>query len=148
MTTLPASVGMEVAGTLLRLVGPALQNALASLGEGDLLDMDVSRLGSALGSLFSGLGNPSDLYAVRRMLVSGKTPDGSEYVPLRCDGKVVSSSAFELIFAGEYLTLLKVAKFAAEVNFKIPFDSLASAAAGALGLARGKTTPPAPSSAP
>lgn len=149
VTTLPASVGMEVAGTLLRLVAPAMQTALSSLGTVDgELDVALPQLGGALASLFAGLGNPSDLHAVRRMLVSGKTPEGSEYVPLRCDGKVVTTTMFETLFAGEYLTLLKVAKFAVEVNFKVPFASLLSGAVGALGKMRDRTSPPAPSSDP
>lgn len=149
VTTLPASVGMEVAGTLLRLVAPALEKAMGSVGgktaEG-LLDVELPELGAALASLLSGLGNPDDLAAVRKMLVGGKTPMGADYVPLRCDGKPVTGASFEMIFAGEYLTLLKVAKFAVEVNFKIPFASLLSAAGGVLGKIRAPTSRPAPSS--
>ena len=152
VTTLPSSVGMDVAGTLLRLVAPAVEKGLAALGSrdegGELLDLDVSSLGPALGALFSGLGNPGDLAAIKRLLVSGKTPEGADYVPLRCDGKVVTPSLFETLFAGEYLTLLKVAKFAAEVNFKVPFASLQSAAAGVLGKIKGRTSRRAPSSEP
>lgn len=150
VTMLPAGVGMEVGSKILALVGPALGKAVSSTGGGSILDSEsLPGIGDAIGELSRSLGNPEAVALVRRLVTTG----------VHCDSVEVTSKNFDLLFAGSYLTLLKVAAFAIEVNFGIPFDSLAGvvrrSVAGAVRMSRppasseptpAGTSKPAPSS--
>ncbi len=121
VTTLPAGVGMEIGSKLIRLLGPALGKAVsaaASPGQSLLDSESLPAIGEALTALSLSLGDPEAVALVKRLVTTG----------VHCGTTEVTLKTFDIHFAGDYLTMLKVAAFAIEANFGLPFGSWASAA--------------------
>ncbi|MFH0902144.1 MAG: hypothetical protein V2A73_16050 [Pseudomonadota bacterium] len=143
VTMLPASRGMEIARKLLRLAGPALGKAMtaiggssASSGGGSLLDAELPVLGDAVAALAAGLGEPESTALIKELATTG----------VFCDGVEVKPVQFEVLFAGQYATLIKLVGFVLETNFSLPFDSWANAAKGlAVRVAQSPSLRPKPS---
>lgn len=142
VTQLPASIGMEIGSALVRLIGPALGKAAGGLAKSDKsswLDAEsLPILGDAIAELARSLGDPEAVTVIKRLVTTG----------VHCGDQEVNSKTFELIFAGDYKTMLQVAAFAIEVNFGLPFSSWARGAVSAIGNMRpGQTSGPSDSSA-
>lgn len=114
ITLLLATRGVEVGRRLIKLFAPAVIKALgAAAGSGKLLDLDVGQLAGSVEDLADRLGDP-DAAALVRELVT---------VNVSCNGTPVTDKTFDVVFAGDYMTMLEVAWFVVEVNFKRPFLS-------------------------
>jgi hypothetical protein len=84
----------------------ALGHAASKLGQvSDLLDASVGAMGAATMALFEKL-TPAELDSITRELMSTATIDGEAF-----------DKAVDLKFRGKILTLLKVVRFAFEVNY-------------------------------
>lgn len=117
---LPATKGLDVGRRLLKLIGPAVGSAVGGLGGAKLLDaqVDATTLGGAFSALADKLGDPDAATLIKELATTG----------VHCDGKEVTPPVFDLIFQGEYETLLRVAAFVVEVNFRLPLASWLDAA--------------------
>lgn len=113
VTLLPTGRGMDVGRRLIRLGGPAMGSLIGAVGPGGLLDADGDKLGTALGKLAEKFGEQEATDLVKELVTTG----------VFCDGKEVTTAAFETVFQGDYGTLIMVAAFVVEVNFKIPLTA-------------------------
>lgn len=135
LALLPAGVGLKVGSRLVRLLGPAIGEAATKLGGNmqQVLDTDVAALGEVLTTLAERLGDPEAADLVKLLVTSG----------VFCDGKEVNDKNFDLLFRGDYLTLLLVAAWVVQENFRLPFFSLLDGI-----VAQQGATPTPPSSSP
>lgn len=109
VTQLPAMRAFKTLNRLGRTIGPAVAKLMGA-GSTDFMELDAAFLGSAVEALFERLSD-DDLQAITEALLYNTTVDKA---PLN----------FDLEFAGRMDTLLKVLKFAFEVNYGSFFDGL------------------------
>lgn len=128
----PAGKGLGLLRRLMATLGPVL-GAAADGAKGSGLDFDTDDLD--LGSLFGVLAERLDDAKVETLIID--LLEMTSFVdPESGDAKSLSVKAhFDMVFAGEYLTMMKVVAYVAEVNFKLPFSSLRSLAVGPLAKA-------------
>jgi len=133
---LPATRGLDVGRRLIKIAGPALGKAVSG-GKG-ILDAEIAGegVGAALGELALRLGEPEAAALVKELVTTGVT----------CDGKEVNAATFDLIFAGDYGTLLAVASFVVEANFRLPLASWLDAARASVARPKRSATPAQPTS--
>jgi hypothetical protein len=133
---LPATKGLDVGRRLVKLLGPAIGKAVSG-GRG-ILDAEISGegIGAALGELAERLGEPEAAALVKELVTTG----------VICDGKEVTPVAFELLFRGDYQTLLAVAAFVVEANFAIPLGSWLDTARASVKRPKPSATPATPTS--
>lgn len=137
ITLLPATKGLDVGRRLLRLVGPSIGQALGGAGRpGSLLDVDSAALGNAVSDLALRIGEPEAAALVKELVTTG----------VFCDGKEVRADLFDLLFAGDYETLLRVAAFVVEVNFRVPLGRWLDAARALAARSSPKPIPEQPTS--
>ena len=115
VTQLPAMKAFRTLNRIGRALGPALAKGLGAL-KGKLGDASVEALGGAATELFARLSD-DELEALTRELLTFCTVDGKPLMP-----------QFDLVMQGRMGTLLKLLRFAFEVNYGDFF-------AGARGLA-------------
>lgn len=132
LALLPASAGLKLGSRLVKLLGPAVAEAVKSQSgsAADLLNTDTNKLGGVFETLSQRLGEPEAADLVKELVTSG----------VLCDGKEVNAATFDLLFQGEYLLLLKVAAWVVEANYKLPFSSLLASRAAAAAATKPKTT--------
>lgn len=137
VTTLSADEGVELLPELAGYAGPAVGKALAALQGGvELSNWEelLPAAGEGLQEFSRALSRPEAGRLLKRLVTR----------EVRCDGEPVTAKSFGATFAGDYGTLLKVALFVIEVNFKLPLSSWLSAAGDALAAAKKTLTPTSP----
>src|SRR5262249_40615789 len=97
---------------------PALAK-LAGVAKGGLGDLQVDALGEAVGLLFEKLSD-DELESITRELLAAATANGAPLMP-----------QFDLMLQGRIDTILKLLKFALEVNYGNFFHALGAVAPGA-----------------
>jgi len=133
VTLLPATRGLDVGRRLVRIIGPAIGQAIGAVGAGGIMEADASLLAGAAGSLAEHLGEPDAAALVKELVTAN----------VQCDGVPVTAASFDVLFAGDYGTLIGVAVFVVEVNYKIPLLSWL-AAANTRSAERAKSAQPKP----
>lgn len=134
ITLLPATKGLDVGRRLVKILGPAIGQAAGLAGEGGIMDADVSRLSGVLGSLAEHLGEPDTAALVKELAT----------VNVQCDGEPVTVQNFDIVFAGDYGTLMALVAFVVETNFAGPLGFLRDAARKREEAARLKNAQPKP----
>ncbi len=114
VTLLLATRGIEIGRRLVKLFAPAFIKAIGAVGASDkLLDTNIGALVGSFGDLAEHLGDPDAAAIVKELVTTN----------VSCNGTPVTATTFEIVFAGDYMTMLEVAWFAIEVNYKRPFLS-------------------------
>lgn len=107
-----ATKGAKILAKIMRLLGGPFGKAIGGLSGGvGLLDakIDFSIFGDAIGDLANRLDEDEVVDLIKQLMSS-----------VRCDGKEVAPQ-FDLIFMGRYATMLKVAAYVIQENYKLPF---------------------------
>jgi hypothetical protein len=135
VTQLPGWRSTEVWYGLVASAGPALARvmggAMAS-GTGELGDVDMREVSEGVGQLFTRLPWPEFQRLLKELLATATVDGGSTPV----------LSQFDVLFQGDTMAVLQLAKFALEVNYGNFTDALVKlAVAGAGALSRPKATP-------
>lgn len=131
VTLLPTTKGLDIGRRLLKLVGPAFGTAVGAVGPEGILDADVGKLGAALGSLSEKLGEPDAAALVKELVTTG----------VFLNDAPLTVGSFEVVFQGKYATLLQVAMFVIEVNYKIPLASWLTAVRARAAVPKMSTAP-------
>ncbi len=145
---LPPTRGLELGRRLLALLGPVVGKAVGAVAgaqggakgaaapAGSMLDADIDPglLGDTVSALAAALASPDAPALIKELVTTG----------VHCDGKEVNGATFDLLFQGEYQTLMLVTAWIIEANFKIPFGSLAAVARRQFDRQTADPSPPAP----
>jgi len=108
VTQLPAWRSLEVWYGLMATAGPAAARiAAGAVGANSLADLKMLEVSEGLGVLFSRLPWP-DFQKLLKELFATATVDG---------GSTMVLSQFDVLFQGDMLAVLQLAKFALEVNY-------------------------------
>lgn len=126
VTQLPPIRAYKLAARLARLFGPAIGPLLSAAGKGGLaslqgalnspkgnlgaIDLDLSKLGETIKSLFLSLDDSEIEGLVRELLVTCTCNDGMQFIQMTVEN-------FNALFAGDLAASLKLLVFAAKVNF-------------------------------
>lgn len=120
VTQFPTSEGLEILNELGRILGPGLAKLGGAAKQGkhqSLLDMDVDLgvIGEAFSAVFTRMSEVNASTFMKRLLGSTRCVDDKGH-------PAEVARQFDIIFAGKYGTLFKVAFFVVEVNYELPFN--------------------------
>lgn len=119
---LPTGKGVNIGRRLMKIAGPALTKAFSG---GADVDVTVAMV-TGLGALIESLGEAETESLVKELVTTG----------VFCDSKPVTAASYELLFQGDYQTLLGVIAFVIEANYSVPLLSWVAAARNTATLPR------------